>query len=100
MTRPRTLSAETRTSRRRPARLDRVEQLRGGGGDDVGLAAGLPADLGVDAVAQAQRQRHAEGDQRQQQYVGQRQQEGGPEAYGPSSSGAAKRKPTPRTVSI
>ena len=70
------------------------------GRDDVGLAAGLASHLGVDAVAQAHRQRHAEGDQRQQQDVGQRQQEGGPEAYGSSTSGAAKRKPTPRTVSM
>ncbi len=78
----------------------RVEQLRGGRRDHVGLAAGLTPHLGVDPVAQAHRQRHAEGDQRQQQDVGQRQQEGGPEAYGSSTSGAAKRKPTPRTVSM
>ncbi len=83
-----------------PPRLDRAEQLRGGDGDDVGLAAGLAADLGVDAVAQAQRQRHAKRDQRQRQHVGQRQQQGGPEAYGSSARGAAKRKPTPRTVSM
>ena len=77
-----------------------VEQLRRGRRDHVGLAARLSLHLGVDAVAQAHRQRHAEGDQRQQQHVGQRQQEGGPEAYGSSTSGAAKRKPTPRTVSM
>ena len=56
--------------------------------------------LGVDAVAEADRQRHAERDQRQQQDVGQRQQEGPAQAYGASPSGAAKRKPTPRTVSM
>ena len=80
--------------------LGGVEQLRRGRRDHVGLAARLAAHLGVDPVAQAHRQRHAERDQRQQQHVGQRQQEGGPEAYGSSTSGAAKRKPTPRTVSM
>ena len=80
--------------------LGRAQQLRRGGRDHVGLAARLTAHLGVDPVAQADRQRNAEGDQRQQQDVGQRQQEGGSEAYGPSTSGAAKRKPTPRTVSM
>ena len=69
-------------------------------GDDVRLAAGLAAHLGVDPVAQAHRQGHAEGDQRQQEDIGQRQKEGGSEAYGSSTSGAAKRKPTPRTVSM
>ena len=78
----------------------RVDRVRGRGGDDLRLAARLAVDLGVDAVAQAQRQRHPEGDQRQRQHVGERQQEGGPEAYGSSPSGAAKRNPTPRTVSI
>ena len=69
-------------------------------GDDVGLAAGLASHLGVDPVAQTHRQGHAEGDQRQQEDIGQRQKEGGSEAYGSSTSGAAKRKPTPRTVSM
>ncbi len=101
MTRPRTLSAEI-AHQPPQARAVRTgsSSSEARGGDDVGLAARLAADLGVDAVAQAQRQRHAERDQRQQQHVGQRQQEGGPEAYGSSTSGAAKRKPTPRTVSI
>ena len=74
------------------------EELRRGRRHHVGLAACLAAHLGVDPVAQAHRQRHPEGDQRQQEDVGQRQQEGGSEAYGSSTSGAAKRKPTPRTV--
>ena len=100
ITRPRTLSAETSDEPAGAARLRRVEELGGAGRDHVGLAARLALHLGVDAVAQAERQRHAEGDQRQQQHVGERQQEGGAEAYGSSSSGAAKRKPTPRTVSM
>ena len=40
---------------------------------------------------------HLERDDRQHQHVGERQQEAEAEAY-ESSSGAVKRKPTPRTV--
>ena len=58
----------------------------------------LRAHLGVDAVAQVERERDLERDDRQQQHVGQRQPEERAEAYGGGSSGARKRKPTPRTV--
>ena len=78
----------------------RAEQLRRGRGDDVGLASGLAAHLGVDSIAQAHRKGDAEGDQRQQEDIGQRQKKGGSKAYGSSTSGAANRKPTPRTVSM
>ena len=70
-------------------------------GHEVGLRAGLRLDLGVDAVAQAERERHLERDDREQQDVGEREQEAPAErqAGGHShSSGAVKRKPTPRTV--
>ena len=53
------------------------------------------ADLGVDAVAQVERERHLERDDRQQQDVGERQEQAAAEAH---SSGPRKRKPTPRTV--
>ena len=81
-----------------PAQLGLAAELaRRGGGGDLGLVERLRADLGVDAVAQVERERHLERDDRQQQHVGQRQQQSGAEAYC-CSSGARKRKPTPRTV--
>ena len=81
-----------------PAQLGGLAELAGGGrGGDLGLAQRLRAHLGVDAVAQVERERHLERDDRQQQDVGQRQQQSGAEAY-VGSSGARKRKPTPRTV--
>ena len=48
-------------------------------------------------VAQVERERHLERDDRQQQHVGERQQQSVAEAYF-CSSGPRKRKPTPRTV--
>ena len=66
-------------------------------GEEVGLAARLRADLVVDAVPQAEDQRHLERHDGQQQHVGEREQQAEPEAY-ENSSGAVKRKPTPRTV--
>ena len=39
-----------------------------------------------------------ERDDREQEDVGEGEEEAEPEAYGASSSGALKRKPTPRTV--
>ena len=63
----------------------------------LGLAQRLRLDLGVDAIAQADDERHLERDDRQHEHVRQRQQEAGAEAY-VSSSGAVNRKPTPRTV--
>ena len=75
-----------------------AEQLGRGRRDDVRLAARLGPDLGVDAVAQAERQRDAERDDRQQQHVGERQQQAERAGLRRHSSGAVKRKPTPRTV--
>jgi hypothetical protein len=49
-------------------------------------------------MAQRDDQRHLHGDDGQQQDVGQDEEQAQPEAYGASSSGALKRKPTPRTV--
>ena len=77
--------------------LGLVEVARHGGRDDVGLRARLRAHLGVDAVAQADRQRHLERDDREQQDVRERQQQAPAERHR-NSSGAVKRKPTPRTV--
>ena len=67
------------------------------GGHDVGLRARLRPDLVVDPVAQAHDERDLERDDRQHQHVRERQQQAEPEAY-ENSSGAVKRKPTPRTV--
>ena len=64
---------------------------------DLRLAERLGLDLGVHALPQADDERHLERDDRQHEHVGERQQEAGAEAY-VSSSGAVKRKPTPRTV--
>ncbi len=78
----------------------RAQQLGRRGGDHVRLAARLAPHLGVDAVAQADGERHPKGDQRQQEDVRQCQQQDCAECYGPPSVGALKRKPTPRSVSI
>ena len=74
-------------------RAPRVDGRR----EELGLAARLRLHLAVDAVAQADDQRDLEGDDRQHQHVGERQQQADPEGY-ENSSGAVKRKPTPRTV--
>ena len=65
--------------------------------EELGLAARLRLHLGVDPVAQVDHQRDLEGDDREHQHVGERQQETDPEGY-ENSSGAVNRKPTPRTV--
>ena len=80
------------------ARAARAEQIGEGRGHDVGRGARLQADLGVDPVGDARRQRHLERDDGQHQHVGQREQQPGAEAYGTAPSAALKRKPTPRTV--
>jgi hypothetical protein len=77
-----------------------AHELRSRRGDNIGLASRLGANLGVDAVAQAQRQRDAESDDGQQQQVGRGQQKAGSQAYGAGTSGVMKRNPTPRTVSM
>ena len=93
ITRPRSRSPATRVMPGRSRRLAEVD----GRGEELRLAARLRADLRVDAVAHAEYQRYLEGDDRQHQHVGERQQQAEPEAY-ENSSGAVKRKPTPRTV--
>ena len=99
MTRPRALFATGVDDPFALAAAARAEHVGDGRRDEVGLRARLRAHLGVDAVGDARRERHLERDDRQHEHVGQRQQQPGPEAYGDSSSGLAKRKPTPRTVS-
>ena len=80
------------------------EQIRGRRGDGVGLSLGLRAHFGVDAGAQAERQWHPERDDREHEDVRQREQQTDTQAYRfvPSLvvSAPAKRKPTPRTVSM
>ena len=98
MTRPRTLRRGGLDEALEVVALAGAEQVGGRRGDDVGLPARLRADLGVDAVGDARRERHLERDDREHQHVGQREQQPGAEAYGACPPpGAAKRKPTPRT---
>ena len=80
ITRPRA-AARDRRRRSGAARRGRPSWPDGGRGGDLGLAERLRADLGVDAVAQVERERHLERDDRQQQDVGERQQQAGAEAY-------------------
>ena len=94
-TRPRTVSAARRTVA--VERLGVVEVPGHGRGHDVGLRARLRADLRVDAVAQADRERDLQRDDREQQDVRERQQQAPAQRHW-NSSGAVKRKPTPRTV--
>ena len=75
-------------------------ELRRGCRDHVRLAARLGPNLGVDAVAQTERQGDSERDDGQQQQVSRGQQKASSQAYGAATSGVAKRKPTPRTVSM
>ena len=80
-----------------PLQLERLVHLPGRArGDELRLAARLALDLGVHALRQVERQRHLERDDHEHEDVG----EGGdePRAEAHSSSAAAKRKPTPRTV--
>ena len=82
-----------------PARARRREQVGGGGGDDVGLAARLRAHLGVDAVAQAEAR--AAPRARRSPAAARRRAPAAGACAGLRAQllvGAAKRKPTPRTV--
>ena len=97
-TRPRTESDVASASAFSCAVSRGREQRRGRCRHHVRLAAGLESDLLVLAVAERYRERHGERDQRQQEHVGQRQQQTPAQAYGSISSGGLKRKPTPRTV--
>ena len=79
------------------------EQLRGGGRQHLRLGARLRAHLVIDAPTDARGQGDLERDDGQQQDVGQRQEQPDTEAYDAasaraSSSGALRRKPTPRIV--
>ena len=81
-----------------PAEPRGVSALRGRGGrDHLCLRRGLRLHLGVDAAREAEHERDLEHDQHEHQHVGERRKESQPEAQR-SSSGEAKRKPTPRTV--
>ena len=80
------------------AQPGRVSPLRGcGGRDHLRLCRRLGLHLGVDAAREAEHQRDLEHDQHEHEHVGERRKESQPEAQR-SSSGEAKRKPTPRTV--
>ena len=92
----------TRPRRRSAGQVGHALQLVGapqvdGRREELGLTERLRLDLGVDAVAQVDDQRHLERDDRQHEHVGERQQKAEPEGY-ENSSGAVNRKPTPRTV--
>ena len=76
----------------------RREQVCGGRGYEVGFTLRLRAHLAVHPCAETQRKRHTERDDREQHDVGECGEQSGAKAYGSASSGAAKRKPTPRTV--
>ena len=69
-----------------------------GRGEQVCLAARLGLHLRVHAAAQAERERHLERDDREDEHVGHAEQHATPQGQGSKSSGAASRKPTPRTV--
>ena len=97
-TRPRTDSDALSTSALELHASSGHEERRRGGGHHVGLSPGLKPNLLVLTVAERQRERHAERDEGQQQDVRQRQHQAAAKAYGPISSGALNRKPTPRTV--
>ena len=92
------------SSRRRPASRARrscaraAERARGAGGDDVRLSGGLRAHLGVDAAPRLQRERHLERDHDQQAARTRRPASRRAGGSCRSSSGEAKRNPTPRTV--
>jgi hypothetical protein len=76
----------------------RVSPLRGSRGrDHLRLSGGLRLHLGVDAAREAEHERDLEHDQYEHEHVGERRKESQTEAQR-SSSGEAKRKPTPRTV--
>ena len=79
-------------------RLAAPEQVGGGGRHQVGLRAGLGAHLGVDPGAQVDGQRHAEGDDGQQQHVAEGEDQTGAQAYGCLPVRSPRRNPTPRTV--
>jgi len=75
-----------------------VSSLCGRGGrDHLRLRRGLGLHLGVDAAREAEDERDLEHDQHEHQHVGERRKESQAEAQR-TSSGEAKRKPTPRTV--
>ena len=65
--------------------------------DHLRLRRGLCLHLGVDAAREAEHEWDLEHDQDEHEHVGERRQQFQPEAQR-SSSGEAKRKPTPRTV--
>ena len=103
ITRPRTVAPDLVTSACELAAVRRGQQVGGGGRQHLGLGARLRAHLVVDAPADARGQGDLERDDGQQQDVGQGQQQPDAEAHDAasaraSSSGAPRRKPTPRIV--
>jgi hypothetical protein len=85
-----------------PLQLGRsVQPARGACGDDEGLRRGVVLHLRLDPAREIERERNLERDDDQQQDVRERGKQSQSEAHDPSaaaSSGAANRKPTPRTV--
>ncbi len=63
-------------------RVRRADQVRRGGGDHVSLAECLRAHLRVDAVSKAQGERHPQRDDRQDEHIGEREQQASPQADG------------------
>ena len=75
-----------------------ISPLRGRGGrDHLRLCRRLRLHLGIDAAREAEHERNLEHDQHEDEHVGERREEFQAETQR-SSSGEAKRKPTPRTV--
>ena len=75
-----------------------ISPLRGRGGrDHLRLCRRLRLHLGIDAAREAEHERNLEHDQHEHEHVGERREEFQAETQR-SSSGEAKRKPTPRTV--
>ena len=74
-----------------------VEAGRRCRGDDLRLRRCLRTHLVVDTVGEAQRERDLQRDEHEHEHVCERGEQAEAEAHR-SSSGAAKRNPTPRTV--
>ena len=74
-----------------------VEPARGGRGHDLSLRCRLGAHLGIHPAREAEHERDLERDEDEDEHVRERGEQAQPQAQR-SSSGEAKRKPTPRTV--
>ena len=76
----------------------RTDQVGRGRREHVGVVASLGMDLGMHAATQAERQRHFERDDREDEHIGNSEDDSRPEGQCGNSSGPLKRNPTPRTV--